>query len=244
MSSFVTKTPKILFAGPTHATLKDKHGAMVAGFELRSPAQRGDVLALLNTRPGILVLVDGVFHQSLAVGHAELLAAIKAEWKVWGLSSIGAIRAYEMRSLGMLGFGRVYEHFLGDDDFQDDEVAQLHAPGPEYFPITEPMVHLRYFIRELEVSGTLSHSSAQRIVDELKAVWYGSRSTAFLLSLIDRCSGPGAGMAARMLLGDLNRFRVKTQDLARFLEQRAWLHDCTTCRPTPAPYSRTPSECS
>jgi hypothetical protein len=137
-----------LFAGPTLA--RSPHArVLVRGVSVRSPVKRGDVERLVEAypasrgRPGVIVLADGLFHDTLAVGHAELRAALRAGWRLWGLSSMGAIRAHEMAPLGMRGFGRVYERFQAEPDFQDDEVALLHGPAPEYRTLSEPLVHLR-----------------------------------------------------------------------------------------------------
>src|SRR4051795_13634825 len=96
-------TPElILFAGPSMpGSLRLPEGATVL-----PPVRRGDVPALLrDRRPGALAIADGLFHQSLAVGHVEIRDALDAGWQVWGLSSMGAIRACEMRYLGMRGCG-------------------------------------------------------------------------------------------------------------------------------------------
>lgn len=195
--------------------------------------------ALAGAEPGVLVLVDGLFDQSLAVGHAELREAITAGWKVFGLGSMGAVRACEMRHHGMIGFGRVYEHFLADEDFQDDEVALLHTPAPDYRSVSEPLVHLRHFLRCLDESHRLSGVAAQRIADELKAVWYGHRTLEFAASLVDQFSGGDAAAAAHSWLNDFDRFRVKGQDLTDFLRHTVWLRDSVESRPQAAPYSRT-----
>src|SRR5579862_9150728 len=110
----------ILFAGPSLYPA----GRMLTvppGVQVLPPAQRGDIAALCRTSvPGVCVLADGLFHQCAAVGHAELRMALQSGWAVWGLASMGAIRAYEMRAMGVRGFGRVYEMFQSDGDFQDD----------------------------------------------------------------------------------------------------------------------------
>ncbi|HSU17053.1 TfuA-like protein [Longimicrobium sp.] len=227
--------PSVLFAGPTCAPLDPALPAR-AGFELRPPARRGDVAALLGGAPGTVVLVDGNFHQSLAVGHAELRAALEGGWRVWGVGSMGAIRAWEMRHLGMRGFGRVYEHFLGEDDFQDDEVALLHAPDPPYLPVSEPLVHIRWFLRGLEESGALDGAAAGRVATELKALWYGDRTLELTLALVERHGGPAAGGEARRRMDDFDPWRVKTRDLADFLERGAWRDDGYRPTPRPAPY--------
>ena len=58
-----------------------------------------------------MIICDGVFESQPAVSHAELCRALDGGWAVWGVSSIGAIRAFEMRAEGMRGFGYVYKQF-------------------------------------------------------------------------------------------------------------------------------------
>src|SRR5580700_6059608 len=130
-----------LFVGPTLAS-SPRARLLTKGFRLHRPIRRHDIDALLAERrqPGIVVIVDGVFHDTLAVGHAEIRTALGLGWRIWGLSSMGAIRAREMSSLGMRGFGRVFERFMAEEDFQDDEVALLHEPNAPYRPVSEPLV--------------------------------------------------------------------------------------------------------
>jgi hypothetical protein len=44
-----------------------------------------------------------------AVGHREIISALKAGVCVVGGSSMGALRASELDSYGMIGVGRIYE---------------------------------------------------------------------------------------------------------------------------------------
>ena len=119
-----------LYAGPSaHGVPKElflRHGIRVL-----PPVRRGDVDALIEgaREPGIVIICDGVFESQPAVSHAELSRALDGGWSVWGVSSIGAIRAFEMRAEGMLGFGYVYQQFARFEDFTDDELCLLHWPG-------------------------------------------------------------------------------------------------------------------
>jgi hypothetical protein len=236
MHTFAADGPRLLFAGPTYGALERPD--LASEFELRPPARRGDISLVVNGRPGLIVLVDGHFHQSLSVAHSELRAAIEQGWCVWGLGSLGAIRAFEMRHLGMNGFGQIFEHFLGEEDFQDDEVALLHAPDPPYVAESEPLLHLRYFVAALERDGVLDPPAANLIVDELKQMWFGDRTLDTTISIIQRRASRGAASTAREWLGTFGRFRVKCHDLADFLERRIWLMDDYRPTPQPIPYSR------
>jgi hypothetical protein len=217
-----------IFVGPTLATSARAH-ALIRPLRRHPPAERGAIgkLVAMAKRPGVLVLVDGLFHERLAVGHAELREALDQGWQVWGLSSMGAIRAREMAPLGMRGFGRVYERFNEDDDFQDDEVALLHEPTAPYRPLTEPLVHLRTAIEHLVRCGVIKESVGRAVVGDLKSRWFGERTIRCALDSLVRHAGAGAETkrAIQAQLAEFDRFRLKTIDLVEFLEARPWFLD-------------------
>jgi len=210
----------LLFAGPT------LYGAdldfRTRGVTLLPPAGRGDVERIVaGHRPGVLALADGVFHQRLAVGHAELRAALSAGWEVWGLCSMGAIRAYEMRHVGVRGYGRVYRRFLRHVDFRDDEVALLHEPEPPYRALTEPLVHTRSWLAALVRRRVLSVAEGRRVIERLASAWYGERSLGRVRELVLE-HAPGRAAAIEAALADFDRHRLKSRDLADFLRERPW----------------------
>lgn len=236
MPAFTMDRRKLIYAGPTCASVPHELIAK-AGFELLPPAQRGDIPKVLSGPPGIIVLVDGRFHQSLAVGHAELRSALDLGWELWGLSSMGAIRAFEMRHLGMRAFGRVYEFFLGEEDFQDDEVALLHAPVFPYFGITEPLIHLRHFVFQLERADVITLAQARTVVRKLKRLWYGERTRKLTLELVSSVAGDSAMTIARAMSADFRPFEVKVLDLTTFLAESVWESASYAPIPALAPYS-------
>ena len=209
-----TPPRRYLFVGPTlHRGLAVKLRFELDDFTVLPPAKRGDVERLLGAPPGVIVLVDGYFHlHNLAVGHAELRDALEAGWQVWGLSSMGAIRAAEMRTLGMRGSGRVYQHYVDDPRFRDDEVALLHQPDPPYRTFSEPLVHIRAWLAAMVEAGALTAERRDELVGTLMPMWFGDRTRELLDSLV----GPDlAGWTAR-----LDEFQLKSIDLAEFLT--AW----------------------
>ncbi len=215
----------VLFAGPSTFRLADELLTQ-SGMVVYPPAKRGDIAALTGScaEPCTVILADGIFHSELAVGHVELREAISQGWDVWGVSSMGAIRASEMHHLGMKGYGRVFELFAADVDFSDDEVALLHAPMPPYFPITEPLVHTRFLIDHLHGSNLLGGDAAAAIIASLKARWFGFRTEELLEKLL--CEMGGLDLpACKSALQLREQFRVKNQDLANLLLERiALLH--------------------
>ena len=77
----------------------------------KRPIKRGDLNHDIKENPDIIGIIDGVFHQSSAVGHREILNVIKKGIEVYGASSMGALRASELDSLGMHGIGYVYNQY-------------------------------------------------------------------------------------------------------------------------------------
>jgi hypothetical protein len=215
------RSSPILFAGPTLAA-SDRARTLARGLRKRPPVRRHDIAKIVESeRPCDIVIVDGVFHDSLAVGHVEIRDAIARGFRLWGLSSMGAIRAREMAPLGMRGFGHVYERFCGNDDFQDDEVALLHEPSPPYRAVSEPLVHLRASIDHLVAQGIVAEGDARDVTRSLKSRWYGERTVPGAVQAIATYARGGRARVAQEWR-DFDRFRVKTIDLVRFLELRVW----------------------
>ena len=214
-----------MFVGPSlGGSARARALATAQGVRLRPPVKRRDLSTFLakmrRRRPGVICIVDGVFHDRLAVGHAEIRETLEQGWRVWGLCSMGAIRAREMHSLGMRGFGQVYELFNASHDFQDDEVALLHEPTAPYRPMSEPLVHLRAALDHLARMDLLPGDRSAKVAASLKKRWFGDRSIDAMLGDLRR-DGAALGPIRREL-GDFARFRLKTIDLERFLESTPW----------------------
>ncbi len=211
-----------LYAGPTLFRAMRMAKPDLEGISVLPPAKRDDVLSLCRQqRPGVMILCDGNFHlDHLAVGHAELRHALRLGWQVWGVSSMGAIRAAELRSLGMQGFGEVFTAYREDPELRDDEVALLHEPAPPYREGSEPLFHIRRGLNWLVQQQKLSPEAALAIVAELGSAWFGDRT---LSDLRDRLQQ--AGLAPEPLtafFADFDRHRQKAWDLLALLSQRPW----------------------
>lgn len=189
------------------------------------PVRRGDLDALAGSAPGTIVLVDGLFHGTLPVGHAEISARLADGWQVWGLASMGAIRAWEMRDVGMRGFGEVYEEFARHDDFRDDEVALLHAADPPYRAITEPLVHLRRLLTDEVTAGRLPGPAVAKTIEALADLWFGERTLRRTAELLAHHIGGAVRPIELALRPALPAAQVKSKDLERFFAVRPDLLD-------------------
>lgn len=211
----------VVFAGPSSAGLPAR---CWRGLQARPPARRGSIAQLVETWPGrpvVLVLADGVFGAEPAVSHAELCQALDAGWRVWGCSSLGAIRAWEMRHEGMRGHGWVFSQLSLHEDITDDEMALLHLPLPPWEVFSVPLVNLRHALWERGDMLGISGRAQRRLIGWLKQTWFGDRTPTLLLDLL---CGPlrVPAPAALTLMAHLGRRPVKNLDLHQLLQRRPW----------------------
>jgi len=209
----------VLFAGPSTHGLD---AALFEGIDLRAPVRRGDVDRLVDAAPapGVVVVCDGVFQVAPAVSHAELCRALDAGWQVWGVSSLGAIRAHELRGEGMRGFGEVHAMFARFDDFTDDEMCLLHFPEPPWFPVSLALVDVRHALARRGPDSGIADEAADALVAAARGLWFGERTPERLRALAHE-AGIADASAAR-LLDDVSRRPLKSADLARLLALRPW----------------------
>ncbi|WP_277964365.1 TfuA-like protein [Pseudomonas sp. RIT-To-2] len=210
----------IVFVGPTLQGI-DKRLINDNNVIIRPPVRRGDIERMVKeSHPANIAIVDGTFHAHPAVGHAEILEALHAGWKIWGLSSMGAIRACEMDQLGLIGFGQVYQQFSSDPDMTDDEVTLLHQADAPYLPVSEPLIHIRQLLAEFETQQKITTIQQQQILRDFKSLWFGHRTLYRLSQRLAEIAVPGNEIDEA--LKDFGRYRIKSSDLVDFLKQQPW----------------------
>ena len=188
----------VVFLGPT---LPPDVASGLCDAVFLPPARRGDVLAAIERfGPTTIALVDGYFEQVPAVWHKELLFALSRGVRVAGAASMGALRAAELHSFGMIGVGRVYEAYVTgrfapfpEPFIADDEVAVAHGPAELGYPATEAMVDIRATLAAAVEAGVLELQTALAIAAHAKGLFYKERSWAAVLAL---AAGAGSEVAA------------------------------------------------
>ncbi|PKL63969.1 MAG: TfuA-related McrA-glycine thioamidation protein [Methanomicrobiales archaeon HGW-Methanomicrobiales-3] len=168
----------IVFLGPS---LEREAAEAILPTEYRPPAKRGDLLRAAQDGAAIIGLIDGVFHQESAVAHREILAAIKAGVTVVGASSMGALRAAEMDTLGMTGIGEIYRMYKSGELISDDEVALVFDPETG-FSLSEPLINIRFTLREAERQGVISPEDHATLLTAAKSVFYPQRTYGRIVS--------------------------------------------------------------
>ena len=208
----------VVFAGPCLPRDPDERWrGLLARVDLRPPAQRGDVLQAMTTRPATIVLLDGYYFSVPAVTHKELLYAMAAGVRVIGAASMGALRAVEMRTHGMIGMGRVFEWFRDGILDGDDEVAILHAPAEYgYVAGTVALVEVRAAFERMVTRGEVHAMDADRVIQAIKALPFSDRMPERVLA------------AARVVLEEretlaleaaLSSWSIKTSDALVAIEE-------------------------
>jgi len=168
----------IVFLGPS---LDIPTAETILSAEYRLPAKRGDILAALRDGADIICLIDGAFHQDAAVAHREILSAIKAGVTVVGASSMGALRAAEMDTLGMKGIGKIYHGYASGELVSDDEVALVFDPVSGR-ALSEPLINIRCTLEKAEQCGVISPADHAALLGAARSLFYPHRTYPAILS--------------------------------------------------------------
>jgi hypothetical protein len=150
------------------------------GFRVFPPARQGDLWRALDQGAAAIALVDGVFESQPSVWHREILDALDAGVPVFGGASMGALRAAELHTLGMVGVGRIFRWYRDGEVIDDAEVALLHA-GPEHGhrPLTVPQVEVRWSAQQ-----TLPQREARALIEASARIFYQERTKKRVLDLV------------------------------------------------------------
>jgi len=171
--------PKIIvFLGPS---LDCASAEKILPAEYRPPAKRGDLITAARESAEIIGLIDGVFHQESAVAHREILAALKGGIRVVGSSSMGALRAAEMDTLGMVGIGEIYRMYKSGELVADDEVALVFDPVSG-MSLSEPLINIRFTLKRALDEGIIDAAAHDLLLASAKSLFYPKRTYRAIVS--------------------------------------------------------------
>ncbi|MGB3815914.1 MAG: TfuA-like protein [Shinella sp.] len=178
---------KIIFAGPS---LPDAAALCGPGIDARPPAAHGDVLAAVRAGATAIGIVDGNFEHVAPVWHKEVLHALEAGVAVFGAASMGALRAAECDSFGMIGIGRIYADYASGRRVDDADVALLHGPAELGYPaLSLPLVNVEATLERLEA---LDEGDLSRLRDAARGLFYKDRTWSTILKTADTAEDPVA----------------------------------------------------
>jgi hypothetical protein len=111
------------------------------------PLAAGQLIEYVRDDHRSILIIDGVFDQSLAVTVAEIRDCIRLGARVFGSTSMGALRAVEAAPVGMVGIGSIFSLVARGEIVSDAELALSFTT--EYRSLTVPLVNLRHLCRLL-----------------------------------------------------------------------------------------------
>jgi hypothetical protein len=163
-----------VFLGPTMPV--DEARAILDATFL-PPVALGDVYALCQRKPRAIAIIDGLFETTPAVWHKEILHALSQGVRVFGASSMGALRAAELAAFGMEGVGRIFEAYRGGVYEDDDDVAVAHGP-PEsgWRVLSDAMVNIRLGLSLAVAEAVVSPSTRDALLAIAKSIYYVERT--------------------------------------------------------------------
>jgi TfuA protein len=162
----------IVFLGPS---LEIREAEKILSARYLPPAKRGDLLAAVNNGATFIGLIDGVFHQESAVAHREILSAVRKGVRVVGASSMGALRAAEMDTLGMVGIGKIYRMYKSGELESDDEVALVFDPSSG-LALSEPLINIRFTLKRAEQEGIIDRAVYEALLASARSLFYPNRT--------------------------------------------------------------------
>lgn len=141
----------------------------------KRPIKRGELNLALKENPDIIAIIDGVFHQNSAVGHKEILNVLKRGIRVYGASSMGALRASELDSLGMIGIGYVYEQYASGKVDSDDDVAVM-LDSQTLDALSEPLINMNYVFENAANKNLITQEEKEELSKITKETYYPQRN--------------------------------------------------------------------
>ncbi|HIH39956.1 MAG TPA: TfuA-related McrA-glycine thioamidation protein [Halobacteria archaeon] len=193
----------IVFLGPS---LEVETAKKFLDAKYLPPARRGDITKAVNNDAKIIGLIDGVFFQSSAVAHREILYGLENGVSIVGASSMGALRAAELYPFGMIGIGKIYELYKMGKIVSDDEVALIFDPLT-YKPLSEPLINIRYNIYLAEKEGIIDKKTGEVLLNLSKGLYYPKRSYEVIFKVAE------GKIEEEMLKGFKNFIETKKRDL-------------------------------
>jgi len=171
----------VVFLGPT-LSLADARAHLDALY--LPPAAGGDIArAVMDHAPSAIALIDGVFAQSPAVRHKEILWAMSRGVRVLGASSMGAIRAAELTAYGMIGHGIIFRWYrrtaLGDDG---DVAVPMTPTELGSHALGDALIDIRLTLRMAERDRVIGQHLRRTLERLARSIHYSERSYKRLLS--------------------------------------------------------------
>lgn len=159
----------------TGNSISHRDATKILDADYRPPVRRDDIKKLIKSCPEIIGIIDGVFFDSAAVAHREIIEALKNGIIVVGGASMGALRASELDSYGMIGIGKIYKMYKNGILESDDEVAVIFDADTNE-PLSIPLINIRMTVESAQMEGIMTMDVASSIIDVARQMFYPDRN--------------------------------------------------------------------
>lgn len=224
----------VVFLGPT----LEQHvaAAAVPEADVRGPAAVGDVYRAVVDGATTILLIDGFYEQVPAVWHKEILWVLSRGVRVLGAASMGALRAAELWSFGMVGIGGIFEDFRDGRLVADDEVAVLHQQAMGgHRPLSVALVDIRATLAKAVAAGVIEQRTADLMLATAARSFYPDRDYETLTRALRGSEvedGELRSLAGWLPAGQVSR---KRDDALLALDRLASAHE-GHMEPSPVPF--------
>lgn len=170
----------IVFIGPSISLEKARK---ILDADYKPPAKKGDLLSLLFEDTTIIGLIDGYFLQDYPPTPIEVYNLLrKKNVKVFGASSLGALRAVELNKFGMIGIGKIYHLYQKKILNSDDEVAVTFTDYSNFK--SEALIDIRYNLYLAHKRGYIDNKTRKTILRISKNTYFPYRG---YVDILDKC---------------------------------------------------------
>lgn len=171
---------KVVFAGPS---LHRAELPQSSGIQFRPPAFQGDIYDAVQGGANVIGIIDGFFEAMSSVWHKEILFALSVGVRVFGASSMGALRGAECAAFGMVGVGEIYEAYADGRLVDDDAVAIIHGPRElGYIPLSVPLVNVMWSLSHWRDSGYVTQAEADSLLASARDIHFKERTWKLLIA--------------------------------------------------------------
>lgn len=188
------------------------------------PAAQGDILSLLRYSPQVIGMIDGYYENVPSVWHKEILLALEQGVQVVGAASMGALRAAELHTFGMVGIGQIFEWYRDGVLEADDEVAVHHASAElGYQPLSEALVNIRKTLQVAREQSVIADLTCNALLNIARGLPFWQRSYSALLTQARRNGFPENELAHLETFLKSSHIDLKKQDAILALQYIAEL---------------------
>lgn len=147
------------------------------------PVRRGELYRLCReqSEPTRVLVVDGLFSVGGAPPPSEFVdVASHAGMDIFGVSSMGALRAIECAPAGVIGLGVIYRLYRLGVIETDAEVAVGVDSDNDYHPTTVPLVDVRWYLSQARRRGLIDWYQHRAVLDLAKSCHFLERTPRYL----------------------------------------------------------------